>query len=586
MDDNHRLSESSSHDLTPEAEELKEMFTELASIVEDKLRNYFAVGGSRKELIKSTFEGCDGDPNKLAVIRCLAKSFMKDAEGEVEEKSENLSMVSLIQENEKQDTIDFSSDDTANERPVLPFDELVTCFARLFAGKIDENMFDGFITRVRLLISTDERFLLMVARVLSDFEYASVSGSRREVFQRVASTFNEESHDHSTQLNNNTSDQFVLRVAIVRHYVAKELEVHLPMLDALTNILLPVNDSIISSGSSINLYGCCTYINTLLAGLFDDILSSESVSTADAPIVLPKDIVLLRSVFAASICDPEVHDQMLKSLFTAKLRSYLPDGETVHEVRRNALCNLVSCSMTMIDLSQEEILEKMSDSMKLLDLQRNCEEAHENILAAVKICEELKVGSMRHQFNGTKMKKIYEGIAEPSVASGMLHWAEEGLQKGDNESSEQAVLFTGPLHLRVVELVAARFSAIREQALEILLDGFERPNHEMTSLATSNRLKDMFFSSMIKFVHLQVGLELTKKFICYADDETIDEGYLRLYVKSFFELVSQPFDDEVHQAISDLLRKDRVRSACKKDKTVKRITQKYMKKANSKARNN
>ncbi len=93
----------------------------------------------------------------------------------------------------------------------------------------------------------------------------------------------------------------------------------------------------------------------------------------------------------------------------------------------------------------------------------------------------------------------------------------------------------------------------------------------------SKKLKDMFLDAMMDFVDIMMGPELATRFTGYADDSTIDEAHLRRFVKETLSKIAPPHHHHFNEAMHSLLQKERVKSACFKDKATKKLIVSYKK---------
>ncbi len=449
--------------------------------------------------------------------------------------------------------------------------------------------FEEFYSKIRSVASHDEACLALVHRTLTELEYGAHDPFTSGVYRRAAQEVRQEAAENIRRIGGGetaASELVPMRLGMINSLVVSDNDIEYVLIDALSGVLTVKQCSNHMDRVIAQLDKDCAVVNSLLEVIFEETQDFEGKGTGANTIAVPEDVAKFRCSFTRLLCSPEVMNLITQSLFTVEHRTYLPNSNNVYEPRRDTLCRLLSCNATVVAIQYNELIVKMMNPAGLKELRDEMAQTYEIIRTTVMICEELKVGCMRFQFKKPFLKALATGAYRVGgVALGILYWAEEGLRKGENERSERAVLFTGRIHLDFVVGVAQVYGGMRKRAFEIVRNGFERKNNDGVSVHDSEKLKDMFLDAMLDFVDIMMGPQLATRFTGYADDPTIDETHLRRFVKETLSKIAPPYHNHFIEAMHSLLKKERVRSACFKDKATKKLILSFNKQTKRRSRN-
>jgi len=444
-------------------------------------------------------------------------------------------------------------------------------------SEISRKDLDTFYAQIRSLAAYDEACAVISMRLFSSLSRETIDPFTRGLFRRTAQEIRSESiraMQSVAGIPDNVALQFVQRLAIVLESVAAKSPVPKKLLDALVGILSPDRVAQRSFASEVAL------INENFEGLFDEAgpkkpagEETDDITMADFQGMAPEEAAR-REVLLGTLCHTEVFHALLGSLFTHKERAYkMMNGTRVtDERRRDCLALLLSYSGTILKLPSDEVLAALQDKTALKKLRDDCTVLRKKMRDVAMVCEQLTPGCARFMFKGQNVKTLVDNLDDPIIAAGLIGWCKEGLRGGEDE---RTLLVTSPKHLAFLEGISEKHKRLRDQALDILNEGFGR-NYSKLNVLDAERLRDMFMESLCAMIPMYEGPAVLELFLRnYVHDQSVDDSHLRKFVKELLRMIKPPYSKDFSQGVVNLLSNKRIKDSIRLDTEAQSLMGKF-----------
>eukprot|EP00178_Gracilaria_changii_P006757 TRINITY_DN219_c0_g1_i1.p1 TRINITY_DN219_c0_g1~~TRINITY_DN219_c0_g1_i1.p1 ORF type:complete len:602 (+),score=81.06 TRINITY_DN219_c0_g1_i1:298-2103(+) len=266
----------------------------------------------------------------------------------------------------------------------------------------------------------------------------------------------------------------------------------------------------------------------------------------------------------------EIVDALLAQLFNPEATN--ANVAQVNLKKRNCLCLLLAYSRTFTPLQPDEILRRLSNKETLLELNNLVRRAKRDLVQVVKICEELKPGSIVSKGNGKHIQYLLAAVRDPIIAQGVLIWAEERLRGGKDVRS---LIITLPKYLSFLEAVADAHGFLQRRVLEVIEEASIRDYPDLADEKVE-QLRCTMVNSIAGMVRFNMGEKIIY-FITmrWVRDDTVDEAHLIRFIISMLRTISPPYHPVLYSQMLEFLQEERVIRAAMADETAQSLINEF-----------
>lgn len=279
---------------------------------------------------------------------------------------------------------------------------------------------------------------------------------------------------------------------------------------------------------------------------------------------------VLKSLLIHALCHEEITDALLALLFNSG--SNKSSVVQANLKKRECLCLLIAYSKTFLPLQHDEIVRRLSNKETLAELNLRVRKAKRDLIHVVRVCEELKHGTVVSKFKQKAVQMFASAIEDFITAKGILIWAEKSLRGGKDVRS---LLVSAEKYLAFLEAIALSHPCLRKAVLDVILTAYTR---EYSGLEGANveQLRTTLINSITGMAEFMGGSSIVYSIAerWLMDDETEEEHFVR-FVISLLRIMSPPYEPEFLSCLTEFLGNERVSRAVMADDTASSLVKDF-----------
>ncbi|PXF42637.1 hypothetical protein BWQ96_07641 [Gracilariopsis chorda] len=421
------------------------------------------------------------------------------------------------------------------------------------------------IRKIAALTTSNESATFVVFQFISQLEHLSTDLFLKRGYQYVVQEIRKEVINCVTAIGGEServAKQWIYRLLILADSSIYGQQIPEVFIDALMGILDVTPRIRLEKHIKIvtHLYG------TLLGQpILTNIRGSLLELRADV-----RDDPIVKSLLIHALCHEEITDALLALLFNSG--SNKSNVVQANLKKRECLCLLVAYSKTFLPLQHDEIVRRLSNKETLAELNLRVRKAKRDLTHVVRVCEELKHGTVVSKFKRKAIEMFASAIEDFITAKGILIWAEKSLRGGKDVRS---LLVSAEKYLGFLEAIAFYHSCLRKAVLNVILTAYMR---EYSGLESANveQLRTILMNSITGMTKFMAGSDIVYSMAerWLMEEETEEEHFSR-FVVSLLRAISPPYEPQFLSCLTEFLRHERVLRAVLADDTASSLVKEF-----------
>lgn len=406
------------------------------------------------------------------------------------------------------------------------------------------------IHNIALLSTFSEAATLIVLRFLNQLGQSASDMSTKNTYRYISQEVRREIVKFMVSICGESeaiSKQWINRLLILSDSSIYEQDIPQVVLDALLDIL--------DSSSRTRVDKNVKIVSEIYGNLLGQPInsrnkrfSSDSIQTIDDP--------LQKSLLIQVVCHTEVLESLLSLLFSSDGNVSLNEEFSVR--KRDCLCMLLAYGRTFILLEHDEIVRRLSNEETIAELCILVARSKRDATHVIRVCEELKPGSIVSKFKGKPIETLLSAVKDPIMAQGILLWAEQRMRGGKDMRS---LLVTVTRYLGFMEAIANHHPFLRTKMLAVIKTAYLRDYSDLKS-SRVDQLRATMMSSITGMVRFHKGHEIVRSFAeSLLSDDNVSEEHIRCFIISLLQTISPPYQPAFSSFLLNLLQNEKVRGA-------------------------
>ncbi|CAN8067411.1 unnamed protein product [Agarophyton chilense] len=433
----------------------------------------------------------------------------------------------------------------------------------VFGGHSYEDI-DSATRKIAVLATSNEIYTFSVLQFLVKMEHRTSDLNAKCGYRYVAQAVRKEAMNYIMKISGESESRamiWICRMLILSDSAYHGQSLSETIVEALLGVLHTSTRIRLEKDLKIILH----VYSSLLGQPHIGIIRSHQPGLADA-IEDPNQKLLL----ILALRHNEVVETLLKRLFNPE--STNSSVEQANLKKRSCLCLLVAYAKTFIPLLHDEILRRLSNTETLEELNNMVRRARRDLAHVVKICDQLKPGSLVSKANGKHIEHLVEAVKDTTIARGVLYWAEERLRGGKDVRS---LTITLTRYLGFLEVIARSHRSLQNRVLEMIEEACVRDYPDLDD-SKVEALRNVMMNSITGMVRFNMGEKIIHSItVNWVRDESVEIVHLLRFVVSMLQTISSPYQPVFYAQMLELLQEERVLKAIMSDKLASDLVNEF-----------
>ncbi|KAI0564291.1 TH1 protein [Gracilaria domingensis] len=415
---------------------------------------------------------------------------------------------------------------------------------------------DAAIRKISVIATSSEIYTFMILQLLIKLEYQSPDLNTKSGYRYVAQAVRREAMNYIVNTSGeseSTAKLWIYSMLILSDCAYHRYGIPETIVDALLGILHVSARLRLEKDVKIVLHVYSTMLGQPYFGT-----SRKHAPDPEIPEDPKRKMLLI-----LALRHNEIVDALLKRLFNPE--SSNSGVEQANLKKRNCLCLLLAYSRTFIPLQHDEILRRLSNRETLEELNNLVRRARRDLTQVVKICEELKPGSLVSKANGKHIQHLLAAVRDPTIARGVLFWAEKRLRGGKDVRS---LTITLTRYLGFLETIAHTHCFLQRRVLEVIEEACIRDYPDLAE-GKVEQLRISMMNSITGMVRFNMGPKIINSItVNWVRDDAVEDEHLTRFIISMLRTVSPPYHPVLYSQMIEFLQEEKVIRAAMADEVA------------------